>query len=143
MKFVANDGKIFDTMEECQKYESKNVTKMDLASYWYNNITMLDDEGKIIEPDEDSNNYYYLDHLSNFLSTDNVWFIIVPERCDHDAEWEEICNLFEEEYCVAIPTSSGIWHWYDDEWHTFEDDYKELMRQWKPIKQYLPNLNAL
>ena len=141
MKFVADDGTIFDTIEECENYERK-INKLPFGRYWYENILMFDDNGTLVELDGDPNEANYLDRLSDFLAHDNVWYIIIPKECDNDIEWENICNFFEEEYSVVIPSSSGVWRWDEYEWYNFENEYKKFMNLWKPVEQYLPNMDA-
>ena len=47
MKFVADDGTIFDTIEECENYERK-INKLPFGRYWYENILMFDDNGTLV-----------------------------------------------------------------------------------------------
>lgn len=142
MKFIADDGKIFDTMEECEEYETKTGA-ISLAHYWHDNITMLNEAGRIVEPNIDpTHDPDYLKHLASFLERDEVCYLIIPKQCDNDVQWEKLCDFIDNEYSVNITISSGIWHWEEYEWRNFENDYRDFMNKWKPIERYLPNMNA-
>lgn len=143
MKFIADDGKIFDTMEECEDYETKNST-ISLALYWNDNITMLNKNGEVVEPKVMPMEHNYLNHLASFLDSDTVWYLIIPEKCDNDVQWKKFCDFIDNEYSINIPISSGIWRWDEDtyEWHNFVNEYKKFTDQWTPIGRYL-HMNAL
>lgn len=140
MKFIADDGKIFDTMEECEEYETK-ISAIPLAYYWYNNITMVDKTGRPLRLNIDPTHPDYIKRLVSFLERDEIYYLIIPKKCDNDVQWKKLCVFFEDE-CVVVPTSSGIWYWSNDEWHNFTDDYKDFMYKWKPIERYLPNMDV-
>ena len=141
MKFIADDGTIFNTIEECEDYEAK-ISAIPLALYWHSYITMLNEDGEIVEPDADPTQPDYLKHLANLLDDDEVWYLIIPKKCDNDVQWKKLCDFIDDEYSVNIATSSGVWHWNGRQWCNFEDEYKKFINQWKPIKGFLPSMDA-
>lgn len=141
MKFMANDGKIFDTMEECKEYETK-IGAIPLAYYWYNNITMLDKTGRPLRLNIDPTHPDYLKRLVSFLDSDEIYYLIIPKKCDNDVQWEKLCDFINNEYSINIAISSGVWRWNEYEWCNFENEYKEFMNLWKPIERYLLNMDA-
>lgn len=134
MKFVADDGKIFDTMEECEEYEKLNNEGNKIAQLWYNYITTYDETGHMIES---SYNYTkeikdYLDDTATIVVDDTIFLDI---HCTSD-EWEKIKKYFDKEYGVVLPSYVRGFHRYDyemEEWTSFHNDYEAFKKKWEPL----------
>ena len=134
MKFVANDGKIFDTMEDCEEYEKMNNEGTGIAQLWYNNITTYDETGHKIESSYDFKKDIksYLDDTANIIVDDTIFLNI---NCTN-YEWEKIKKFFYNEYGVILPSYTRGHSRYDyttDEWINFLDDYEEFKKKWAPM----------
>lgn len=123
MKFVADDGKVFDTMEECEKYEANNSLYNEVASIFYNEIIMYDHIGQQIEPQQEltsSNVKDYLNELQTILNFE-CYYLIIPNYID----WPQIKDFLHNEYDINLPPTAGEWHWDDcgsnSHWESYED----------------------
>lgn len=132
MKFVADDGKIFDTMEECEEYEKMCGEGREIATLWKKYITTYDKNGHVTESiytiDEDVS--FFLQETSEILSTDASTYIKIS--CAN-YEWEKISNYFRNEYGVYLPDFRGLWC-YDgvtEEWIEFSADYEAFKKKWE------------
>lgn len=133
MKFIADDGKIFDTMEECEEYEKIQSEGKEIAALWYGFITMYDEDGDVIKSQFswDKEIKDYLDDTAAKI-VDESWFIKI--ECD-DCSWDKIYHYFINECGVYLPKDRGIWR-YDnmmDEWVEFNKDYEEFKKKWTPV----------
>lgn len=139
MKFVADDGKIFDTMEECEEYEQIHSVGKEIAQLWYNNITTYDNEGRVTEPDTDVNDTSnYLKEVYDIMS-DCYKSTFIQIGCSH-SEWMKIRKYFEEEYGINLPIEylpieCGTWRYDNDnyEWINFEKELKTFKENWAPL----------
>lgn len=128
MKFVADDGTIFDTMEECQEYERNNDTgyiKELIQKY----ITLYDSFGRELTLIDTPT---YLDDFDNIFR-DDTCYIKVNSLIDD--EYSVVCDYFFNEYGTCLPSYSGIWRYNDSdcEWHRLSDEIDELMYHWKNL----------
>ena len=134
MKFVADDGKIFNTMEDCEEYEKMCNVGKKIAQLWYNNVTTYDNEGRQTEPDSEVNNTYnYLKEVCNIMDEcDESAFINI--QCNHN-EWMEILHFFNTEYGISLPTEKGLWRYDNDEneWVNFEKELETFKKSWAPL----------
>lgn len=121
MKFVADDGKVFDTMEECEKYEANNGQYGEIARIFYDEIIMYDKQGLQIEPqNEPTTSLEYLSEIEDILGTD-CYYIIIPNYIN----WSEIRTFLHQEYgLVDLPPTTGEWHWNDSK--SYWESYKEM-----------------
>lgn len=128
MKFVADDGTVFDTMEECQEYENNNdasYVKELIQKY----ITLYDSFGRELT----------LIDTPTYLNDFNIAFcndaLYIKIDSFIDDEYSVVRDYFEEEYGTEFPCYSGIWR-YDDsniEWRRLSDEIDELMYHWKNL----------
>lgn len=128
MKFVADDGMIFYTLEECQEYE-KNSTSSYVKELIQKYITIYNSFGRELTVID----------MPTYLNDFNYTFI-------HDACYVKISNLIDDEYSVVrdyfeatygtdFPCYPGIWR-YDDsanEWRRLSDEIDEFMYHWKNL----------
>ena len=127
MKFIADDGTIFDTMEECQEYEhytDKKTVENLLKQY----VTMYDANGREIII-KDSFSGRYLDKFDELLLKDAM-YIKINNHPDIDNQIEVIVNFLNEQYGTEFPNSVGIFR-YDEsdyEWKRFSDESDRLIR---------------
>ena len=134
MKFIADDGKIFDTMEECEEYEKMNNEGKEIAQLWYNSIITYDETGHMIESSYDYKYDIksYLDDTAAIVS-DNTIFLVINSTRD---EWEKIKNYFDKEYGLILPSYVRGFFRYDYEtehWINFSKDYDEFKKKWAPM----------
>lgn len=135
MKFIADDGKIFDTMDACEEYEKMNNEGKEIAQLWYNYITMYDETGHMIESSYDFKNNIksYLDDTANLIAADNTAFLSMD--CT-SGEWKKIEKYFSNEYGLTLPSYARGFHRYDYEWGqwiSLHKDYEEFKKKWAPM----------
>lgn len=134
MKFIADDGKIFDTMEECEEYEKMNNCGKEIAQLWYNYITTYDETGHMIESSYDFKKDIksYLDDTEAIVADDTIFLSIDCTKC----EWEKIKKYFNEEYGLVLPSYARGLFRYDyevEKWISFNNDYEEFKKKWSPM----------
>lgn len=128
MKFIADDGTVFDTMEECQEYEENsdaNYVKELIQKY----ITLYDSFGRELTIIDTPT---YLDDFNDTFCRD-ACYIKVNSLIDD--EYSVVRDYFFNEYGACLPSYSGIWC-YDDsdnEWCRLSDEIDELMYRWKGL----------
>ena len=138
MKFVADDGKVFETIEDCEEYEYK-VSLTSYAKYWHDNILMLDIFGKVVKFDVNTEDINFFDRLVSTISYTDVVFLIVPKECTDNKMWLEIVNIFKYKYESILPETGGVyrWQWPEDRWVSYEEDCRLLQERWKDVKNYI------
>lgn len=134
MKFIADDGKIFDTMEDCEEYEKINNEGAEIARLWYNNITAYDGTGHKIESSYDFKKDIksYLDDTANIIVDDTVFLNIDCTSC----EWEKIKKYLYKEYGLILPSYTrghSRYSYTTEKWINFLDDYEEFKEKWAPM----------
>lgn len=134
MKFVADDGKIFETMDECEEYERMHNEGAKIARLWYNYVTVYDDYGRVTKPH--SNFIYNLsafwEELNEIISDDNKSrFIRIDAECEE--EWVGIRDYFYNEYGYILPDYIGLWRYKDIEWVNFEEELQQFKENWAPV----------
>lgn len=145
MKFVAEDGEIFDTMEECEEYEKKlGVGEMGQAAAILNGyVVMLNYLGKIVRPETD-----YREDCEKFLaefeqimlSTMNngaKYVVIRPSSRDSGMKTANALKWFSDYAGIYVPCKPGVWRWTGDEWVEYSDEYLEFRRNWEKVESYL------
>ena len=141
MKFVADDGKIFDNYDECKDYERTHSKIIEYANLFHDGITMYDEDGNIFQPSADIlNTEEYWNELIENLDDSNVSYFDI--ELDND-DCKEIADFIYEEYGIPIPSSRGLWRydWSIDEWVTFSTELKNFLNVWRKGK-LLPNLKV-
>lgn len=122
-KYVASDGKMFDTREECQMYEDMNN---DIFNELKNNVTFINDHRCLITTWKRAVN------KDDFTS----WFEHAVNECayveiKHDLSGAVI-DYLDEEIGVIIPLKKGRYR-YDFEccdWVSLKHDVEELESHW-------------
>lgn len=135
MKFIADDGMIFDTMDECEEYEKIQSEGKEIAQLWYNYITTYDEKGRMIESSYDAkiNIKLYLDDTAEIFANDNTAFLNID--CT-SCEWEKIKKYFSNEYGLILPSYARGFFRYDYEegyWISFNNDYEKFKKKWTPM----------
>lgn len=145
MKFVAEDGEIFDTMEECEEYEKKlGVGEMGQAAAILNDyVVMLNCLGKIVKPETD-----YKEDCEKFLaefeqimlstmSNGAKYVVIRPSSLDSGMKTANALKWFSDYAGIYVPCKPGVWRWNEDEWVEYSDEYLEFRRNWEKVESYL------
>lgn len=133
MKFIADDGKIFDTMEECEEYEKILNEGSVIAQLWMDNVTLYDNEGNVSNPLFDNDIAAYLNSIADALNGDESSFIAIHAT---GAEWSRIRDYFKDEFGHILPGCPGLWR-YDWDTHQWINYYVELynfLKNWEAIK---------
>lgn len=134
MKFVSDDGKFFDTMEECEEYEKMNNEGREIAQLWKNNITTYDGTGDIIESSYDFKKDIksYLEDTADIVVKDVIFIHIASTS----GEWGKIKTYLYQEYGLILPSyTRGLWR-YDNNtqhWISFHNEYEEFKEKWAPM----------
>lgn len=144
MKFVAEDGKVFDTMEECEEYEKKlGVGEIgQVAATLHDYVVMINCLGKVVKPETD-----YKENCEKFLtefehimlstmSNGAKYVIIHPSRLGADMKTADALEWFSDYAGVNVPCKPGVWRW-DDEWIEYTDDYLNFRRNWEKVASYI------
>ena len=134
MKFIADDGKIFDTLEECEEYEKLNNEGNKIAQLWYDCITTYDDTGHTIESlyDYKKDVKSYLDDTAAIV-TDYAIFLDIG--CTSD-EWKKINKYFYKKYGLVLPSyvrGLSRYDYEEEHWISFSNDYDEFKKRWAPM----------
>lgn len=144
MKFVAEDGKVFDTIEECEEYEKKlGVCEMgQVAAILNDYVVMINCLGKVVKPETN-----YKENCEKFLTEFEQ---IMLSTMSNGAKYVVICSSyvgsnnkilnalkwFSSYAGIYIPCKPGVWRW-DDEWIEYNDDYLNFRRNWEKVESYL------
>ena len=131
MKYMAEDGKVFETMTACKHYEenliSREVTPCEAMEDVKKNVILYNSNGEKISYDDFENLNF--DILTDYVA-DNCFFIKV------------LHNLTAGEEFVNFPTGAGTYRWNPnddyDEWIDIDDDIEIFMENWKNL---FPNLH--
>lgn len=135
MKFIADDGEIFDTMEECEEYEKIQNEGSVIAQLWMNNITLYDDEGNVSNPVFDNDIAAYLNSIVDALNGDDSSFIAISADC---AEWNKIRDYFHNDFGNLLPAHPGLWRydWDDHEWKNYNKELQTFLGHWKALEPH-------
>lgn len=144
MKFVAEDGKVFDTMVECEAYEKKlGIGEMgQVAAILDKYVVMINCFGKVVKPETD-----YKEDCEKFLaefeqimlstmSNGAKYVIIHPSPLGAGMKTAAALEWFSDYAGVCVPDKPGVWRW-DDEWIEYTDDYLEFRRNWEKVASYI------
>ena len=127
MKYMAEDGKVFETPEECRQYE-KNLIPNAAMEDVKKNVILYNSNGEKI-PYDDFENLDF-DTLTDCVA-DNCFFIKVLHNLTAGAEF------------VDFPTGAGTYRWSNneyDEWVDIDDDIEIFMKKWINL---FPNLHII
>lgn len=131
MKFIANDGTVFDNQRDCEMYEDHGTTIHDVVNVLRTFVHLYDrakESFDIPESADLSDENWFLDFIGRIECDDCYYFRIV---CD-EATWEPVYDILEEEGSAEIPRHPGL-YWWDDEWISYEDDKRNFDNRWKGI----------
>ena len=146
MKFVAEDGKVFDTIEECEDYEKKiGVGEIGQAAAILNQyVVMVNYLGNVVKPETN-----YKEDCEKFLtefekiliseSSKGAKYVIIYRPSDgSDEKIINALNWFSDYSGTDLPLKPGVWRWTnDDEWVEYADDYLDFRRNWEKVESYL------
>ena len=118
-KYIAEDGKIFNSKKECQDYENKTKFK-DIK-----NIKFFDVNGNLFEDVESILFHVYT----------NFYKVIIPTKEDYNA----LKQLFQKEgYYLSGISSEGTWYRITD---MYEENYEIISeKRYKEIVEDMQHL---
>lgn len=126
--YVADDGKEFETEEECVEYEQHSIIESVLKS-----ITLYDSyEEKTIA------NFVNLEDFHKKYENSRFSFLIIKD-CVNEDNLLEFENIFYYRFGMHIPQHTGVYCWDNDteEWVTFEEDKARFIDKWKKIFSHI------
>lgn len=141
MKFIADDGRVFNNYDDCAEYERTHGKIIEYANLFYDGITLYDEDGNISQPKVDiSNAEKYWKELIDILDGAKASYFSIEIEND---EWKEITDFILEEYGIPLPPSRGLWRydWPSNEWVTFSTELKKFLNVWRKGK-LLSNLKV-
>lgn len=143
MKFVAEDGKVFDTMEECEKYEKKSDMS-EMAAILDKYVVMVNFLGKVVKPETDYKEdcEKFLAEFEKIMICDNhngAKYVIVYRPSDgSEKKVTDALDWFSDYAGIYIPCKPGVWRWdEDEEWVDYGTDYLNFRRMWEKVESYL------
>lgn len=136
MKFIANDGTVFDHARACEIYEDHGMTIHDAVNILRTFVHIYDRAQRVINfalyLDQSGLDLSDMDWLNNFISRiecDDCYYFRID--CD-EKTWETVYDILEEEGSAEIPKHPGL-YWWDDEWISYEDDKRNFDNRWKGV----------
>ena len=118
--YVADDGKEFETEEECMVYE-----KRDAINEVLNAVTLCDIDGDMVK---------ITTNLKDFVDTYNQTFIkyLIVDSSVNEEDLARFSNFLYHLYGVEFPTCAGKYRWDDDQenWIEFEEELKLFKAMW-------------
>lgn len=137
MKFVADDGTIFNSYDECEDYEKNCGIARTIADQWARYVTTFDKRGMVTQPEtEIENAVHYLDEVSYICGSDDATYIIIAPQITN---WSTITEYLREEYGTLLPSTPGIWR-YDysaHEWKLYAIEKSIFETNWAPLQHSL------
>ena len=120
-KYIAEDGKVFNSIKECQDYEDKIKFK-DIN---IKNIKFFDENGNLFENVESTLFHVYT----------NFYKVIIPTKEDYNA----LKELFNKEgYYLSEISSEGTWYRITD---MYEENYELISeKRYKEIVEDMQHL---
>lgn len=132
MKFVADDGRIFDNLEDCKEYERTHSKITEYANLFDTSVAIYDGEGNRCKPSTDiQHTEEYWKELIEILE-DDAWYFNITVNSQ---KWEEINDFIYDEYGLILPPALGFWR-YDsrtDGWKSFDEDIKTMCDRWRKL----------
>ena len=142
MKFVVDDGRVFNNYEDCAEYERTHGKIIKYANLFYDGITLYDEDGNISQPKTDiSNTETYWEEIIDILDDAKASYFNIKIE---NNEWQEITDFIYEEYGIPLPPSRGLWRydWSMDKWVDFSTDMKNFLNMWSKGRM-LPTLKVI
>ena len=112
--YMADDGTLFTTKEECKQYEEKNIKSF--YEVYKVNILFFDDEGNQL-----SGTFDYLMKRCHYI------YIHSKE------DFNKLTKINNGGYCYELPECEGLWE-YDfgiDEFKNYEEKIKRYLEEIK------------
>ena len=131
MKFIANDGTVFDNQRDCEMYENHGTTIHDVVNVLRTFVHIYNRAQKSIDITKFSalsDMDWFLIFVSRILR-DDCYYIRID--CD-EATWKTIYNVIHEQSDVEIPKHPGL-YWWNYKWISYEDDKRNFVNRWKGI----------
>lgn len=136
MKFIANDGTVFDHARACEIYDNYGMTIHDVVNILRTFVHIYDRMQRAINfalyLDQSGLDLSDMDWLINFISRincDDCYYFRID--CD-EKTWKTIRSIILEESDVETPKHPGL-YWWNDEWISYEDDKHNFENRWKGI----------
>ena len=134
MKFIAEDGTIFDNQKDCETYEENhcftihnavNELRVSIRVYGYD---------KEVITFNDFNHQSDENWIEDFISCIE-WSGCCYFRIGSDEEtWKKISDILEEEYDTTVPIHPGLyWRNDDNDWISYEKDKRDFENRWKGL----------
>lgn len=144
MRFVADDGKIFNNYEECEEYETKMIEGKEIAEFFRECVVLKDGEGQILNINLPTNTCEYLDSISKIIEGE-AFYMSIGGNLDISQEenskiYQKAKEYFYIMYGIILPSTRGIWR-YDglrEDWVDIIDEGNKLIEKWKP---YFPDIH--
>lgn len=123
--YIADDGKQFETEEECLDYENEQ-----LFSGYRDDIIVLN---KKFEPyknwwEDDSLNYYGLR-----FNTSAAFYAFQEAHLNESMPWNT-----HPLYDIPFEFVGTMWIYFDDEWHCLEADLEQAQERYNNYLAYFP-----
>lgn len=112
--YMANDGALFETEEECRQYEEKNIKSF--YEVYKVDVLFFDDEGNQLSGT--------FDYLMN-----NCYYIYIHSKED----FNKLVKINNGGYCYELPECEGLWvyNFGTDEFEDYEEKIKEYTKEIK------------
>ena len=122
--YIANDGKEFESEEDCLEYEASTE-----FSDILNAVVFFSENGEIIPS---SNDLYQFNR-----AFDSALFVVIPSSPKlKDERVKKFSDDVMSELCGKIfPTATGVYRWEacDEDWISFEDDSQDFVQKWNKL----------
>lgn len=119
VQYIADDGKIFNTLEECHEYEV-SITKPLFTALL--SICGYTTEGKrVYTPGEDVNNEW------NRLWDESAFLHLIRDLTDEEVEKVGDC------FGYSLPHKRGVYRWNEYCWISYKSDYADFQKLWAPV----------
>ena len=128
MKFVANDGKIFDTMEDCEAYELEHGDVRVIEDTIRKTVAFYDVNGKHIEFTS-AHGAAFWDEFEHIIGDTNNRYVALY---GNEIECEKIFDYVDNELSECFPSEKGLYIWTnDDHWASFNEEKEDFIKRWK------------
>lgn len=139
MKFVANDGKVFDTMEECQEYEYEYSENAELEKEIRRNVVFYNCYGDAVNFMDVHGEDFWDNFDTINQDVDSSSYVKITGSNEFCAKLSKCCF---EEIGLHFPRESGMYRWDNecDDWVEIDSDIEYFCNYWRKI---YPNMRIL
>ena len=117
MKYLAEDGTIFECIDDCEEYERYQLGDGMITRNTIQNFVRLFDDNSNIIPFPTYE--YCIDWWMNFhdIICCEAEYIEIEHNCP-SSDWKKVCNFEYNEFGFALPKKSGFYkyNWDNQEW---------------------------